>query len=197
MEFISFDLETTGTLSHADHIVEIGAAKFKDGEHIDSFQSLIKIDVPMPKEAQDIHGITDDMLKNESSLQEVLPNFVNFCGDTLMVAHNAIFDFQFLVRAIQESGGSFPKGLVIDTCHLARKTFPNLINYKLITLCDLLKISSDQFHRAEADAVSCGRLFVQILDKLPFQDIQKIIKFSGRNPLKFPVSASEGQLSLL
>lgn len=197
MDFISFDLETTGTLSHADHIVEIAAVKFEDGTATDTFQSLVKINTPIPKVASDIHGITDGMLDNQPFIQDLLPGFADFCKDSLMVAHNAVFDFQFLVRAIQENGQAAPRGLVVDTCNLARKTFPGLMNYKLSTLCDSLKISSSQFHRAEADAISCGQLFIKILDKLPFKNLEEIIKFSGRQGLRFPVSFHEGQMSLL
>ena len=184
MEFISFDLETTGTLSHADHIIEIAAVKFQDHQLVDSFESLVRINIPIPKEASDINGITDDMLKGQPCIEEVLPDFVHFCGNTLMVAHNAIFDFQFLVRAIVEQGASSPKGFVLDTCNLARKTFPGMANYKLSTLCKLLKISSNQFHRAKADAQSCGELFIKTLEKLPFSGVRSNHQVFWQNPLK-------------
>lgn len=197
MNFISFDLETTGTLSHADHIVEVAAVKFENFKPVDSYQSLIQIQVPMPEQATAVNGITDEMLKGQPPLKEVLPQFVEFCGDSLLLAHNAIFDFQFLVRAIRESHGQAPKGFVLDTCHLSRKTFPGLPNYKLTTLCKHLKISSQKFHRAKEDAMSCGQLFVKILEELPFShDLKEVIKFSGKAPLKFPKFFTEGQMSL-
>ena len=156
MNFISFDLETTGTLSHVDHIVEIAAVKFQNAKPVETYQSLVQIDIPMPRQASLINGITDKMLKGQPALTEVLPQFVDFCGDSLMLAHNAIFDFQFLVRAIRENHGQAPKGFVLDTCQLSRKTFPGLPNYKLTTLCKHLKISSKKSHRAKEDALSCG-----------------------------------------
>ena len=195
--FISFDLETTGTLSHLDHIVEIGAVRFKDGQEEDSFQQLVSIDIPMPEHASKVNGITDDMLKNKPRIQEILPEFADFCGSNLMVAHNAPFDFQFLLRAIEEHQTRAPRGMILDSCQLARKTFIGLANYKLATLCDYLKIDSNNFHRAESDALCCGRLFLHILQKNSFstEDIQPFVRLSGRTALKFPDSYSEGQMT--
>ena len=196
MEFIGFDLETTGILSHVDQIVEIAAVRFKDGKPTESFQQLVSIDIAMPKEASAINGITDEMLKGQPSIEETLPKFAHFCRDTIMVAHNAVFDFQFLAHVIQEKRLPSPQGIVLDTYNLSRKIFPGLSNYKLVTLCDYLKINSKEFHRAKADSISCGYLFANILTKLPSQDLKQIIKFSGKAPLKFPKNFFEGQMSL-
>ena len=197
MDFVSFDLETTGTLSHLDRIVEIGAVRFSQGEARENYSQLISIDIPMPEQASAVNGITDEMLKNQPPIEEVLPVFSEFCSNSLLVAHNAPFDFQFLLRAIEEHRCSSPRGLVLDTCQLARKSFPGLANYKLSTLCDYLKIPSEGFHRAEADALYCGRLFTHILKKNSFsvEDVSKMTKLAGRNPLKFPYSHIEGQLT--
>lgn len=197
MEFISFDLETTGTLSHLDHIVEIGAVRFVEGQPKDRYQQLVSIEGPIPEQASAVNGITDEMLKNQPSIVEVLPAFAEFCGSSLMVAHNAPFDFQFLLRAIEEHRTPAPRGLVLDTCQLARKSFPGLANYKLSTLCSYLKIDSDNFHRAEADAISCGYLFNHILQKNSFSpaNVQELVKLSGRSALQFPYSQWEGQMT--
>ena len=197
MEFVSFDLETTGTLSHLDHIVEIGAVRFVEGEVKETYQQLVSIDIPMPEQATAINGITDEMLKGQPRVEEVLTSFSEFCAQSLLVAHNAPFDFQFLLRAIEEHRTPSPRGLVLDTCQLARKSFPGLANYKLSTLCDYLKIDTDEFHRAEADALHCGHLFIHILKKHSFsaKNVKELINLSGRNPLKFPHSQWEGQLT--
>jgi len=197
MEFVSFDLETTGTLSHLDHIVEIGAVRFVEGEVKETFQQLISIDIPMPEQATAVNGITDEMLKDQPPIPKVLNSFSEFCAQSLLVAHNAPFDFQFLLRAIEEHHSSAPRGPVLDTCQLARKSFPGLANYKLSTLCDYLKIDASGFHRAEADARHCGYLFIHILKKnsLIPQNVKKLAELSGRNPLKFPYSQMEGQLA--
>lgn len=197
MNFVSFDLETTGTLSHLDHIVEIGAVRFVEGQAEDTYQQLISIGQPIPEQASAVNGITDEMLKGQPPIEEVLPAFSEFCADSLMVAHNAPFDFQFLLRAVEEHRSPAPRGLILDTCQLARKSFSGLVNYKLSTLCNHLKIPASDFHRAEADALHCGQLFVHILKKNSFSlsDLKKIIKFSGRSALRFPDFQLEGQLN--
>ena len=196
MEFVSFDLETTGIISHIDHIVEIGAVRFEEGQAKESYQQLVSIAGSMPEQATAINGITNEMLEGKPSISEVLPTFSEFCSGALLVAHNAPFDFQFLLRVIEEHRAPAPRGLVLDTCQLARKSFPGLANYKLSTLCSYLKISSSEFHRAEADARSCGELFVHILKKNSFSttNVKEIIELSGRKPLKFPYSQYEGQM---
>ena len=200
-DFVSFDLETTGTLSYADHIVEVAAVRFENGRPKEVFQKLAGIDIPMPEQATAVNGITDEMLAGKPPIKEILPEFAGFCGKSLLVAHNAPFDFQFLLRAIQEFHQPAPQGLVLDTCQLARRAFPGLVNYKLATLCGYLKIASSEFHRAEADAASCGQLFAKILEKTSCaecspEDIKKLIQISGRPALQFPQIYREGQLSL-
>ena len=195
MEFIGFDIETTGTLSHIDHIVELAGVRFINGQVKETYQSLVSIKESIPKEITAINGITDEMLKGQPTIEVVLGEFADFCGSALLVAHNAIFDFQFIARAIQECQSASPRGLVLDTYNLARKTFPGQSNYKLATLCAYLKIKSEQFHRAQADALACGRLFQSIVKKLPFDTVEEVISFSGKKPLKFPEIFQNSQLS--
>ncbi len=197
MDFVSFDLETTGTLSHADQIVELGAVRFENGELKESYQQLVSIDIPIPEQASAVNGITDEMLKGQPPIKEVLPSFAQFCGNSLLVAHNAPFDFQFLRRAIEEQEAPAPTGSVLDTCQLARKSFPGLANYKLSTLCRYLKIKGSGFHRAKNDALHCGYLFTHILKKnsLSTNDVQELIRLSGRQALKFPYSQTAGQMA--
>lgn len=195
MDFIGFDIETTGTLSHQDLIVEIAAVRFQGGQVQEAYQSFIGIKSAMPEQATAINGITDDMLKGQPSVQKVLTDFAFFCGDHLLVAHNAIFDFQFLARDIKKNQTPAPRGLILDTYTLAKRVFPQMANYKLATLCEYLKIKGDTFHRAKADAVACGCLFLQILNRISHKNLGDIIEFSGRKPLKFPQEFQEGQLS--
>ena len=196
--FISFDLETTGTLSHIDEIVEIGAIYIEEGEVKARFNHLISIDRPMPPEASRVNGITDEMLKGKPRIEELLPDFAEFCGDHLIVAHNAPFDFQFLLRAIQEHRTAAPRGYVLDTCQLARKTFPGLLNYKLATCCEFLKIKGNAFHRADSDAFYCSQLFLGILEKTSFssQQVKELAHLAGRSPLRFPKNHLDLQLDM-
>ena len=190
MNFVAVDVETTGTLSYMDHIVELAAVRFSDETVQDQFSSLVNPGVQMPEEASRINGITNEMLKTKPKIEEVLKPFCDFCSSDWLVAHNAIFDFQFLATAMEKHQCSAPSGPMLDTYALSKVVLPGLSNYKLSTLAEHLKISSKNFHRAEQDAWACGKLFCAILRKIRDRgyivDIPTLLKLSGKKELKFP-----------
>ena len=190
MNFVAVDVETTGTLSYMDHIVELAAVRFSKEEAQDRFSFLVDPGVQMPEEASRINGITNEMLKDKPQLGEVLKPFCDFCSSDWLVAHNAIFDFQFLASAMEKQQCAAPSGPMLDTYALSKEVFPGLSNYKLSTLAEYLNISSDNFHRAEQDAWVCGKLFCAILRKIRDNgytiDVPTLVKLSGKKELKFP-----------
>ena len=201
MEFIAFDLETTGTVAGVDQIVEIGAVKFVQGQPQATFSTLVDPKRSMPAGATAVNGITDEMLTGKPFIEDLLESFSEFCGDTPIVAHNAPFDAQFLKSDILKHEIPGPSGLVIDTLPIARKVFPGLANYKLGTLVQHLEIPSGQFHRAEEDASYCGFLFQSIIEKIfnPGEEVlvANLVALTGRPEYRFPVvEKSEKQLEL-
>ena len=190
MRFIAFDLETTGTLPGVDQIVEIGAVRFDEGGEPETiFTTLIQPTISMPEGASRVNGITDDMLVGKPRIHEVLDAFAEFCGDEVLVAHNAPFDAQFLTADIKRFESNAPTGLVLDTCNIARKVFPGLANYKLGTLVQHLGIPSTNFHRAEEDAAYCGHLFAKMVARLSQQgppSLATLISLTGKPELRFP-----------
>lgn len=199
MDFVAVDVETTGTLSYVDHIVELAAVRFSNGQVQSEFSILVDPGIPMPKEASQVNGITDKMLKGQPSISEVLDDFSTFCGPSWLVAHNAIFDFQFLSAALEKHHCSPPQGIMLDTYSLSKKMFPGLSNYKLSTVAEHFKISSKLFHRAKQDAWVCGHIFNNILKKLneqnPLVAVKKLVQIIGKKELRFPVPKAR-QLSL-
>jgi len=189
MQFVALDVETTGTLYYTDHIVEMAAVRFFDGEEQDSFSTLVNPGVPIPKEASEVNGITDDMLEGKPKINEVLQQFSDFCGDHVLVAHNAKFDHQFLSLAMEKHYCKTPSGPLFDTFLMSKKLFPGLSNYRLSTLVDYLKINVSYFHRAKQDAWACGQVFNCILraEKNENIDINKLSQLNGKKELKFPV----------
>lgn len=190
MRFIAFDLETTGTLPGVDQIVEIGAVRFDEtGEPETIFTTLIQPTVAMPEAASRVNGITDDMLVGKPRIQEVLDVFAEFCGEDVLVAHNAPFDAQFLTADIKKFESAAPLGIVLDTCNIARKVYPGLANYKLGTLVQHLGIPSTNFHRAEEDAAYCGHLFSKMVARLSQHgppSLATLISLTGKPELRFP-----------
>lgn len=201
MNFIAFDLETTGFLPGVDQIVEIGAVRFINGQPEATFVTLIDPGRTIPKGASQVSGITDDMVVGQPKIQDVLESFAEFCGSDIVVAHNAPFDYQFMAADIQKFESSSPSGLVLDTCAISRKVFPGLLNYKLGTLVQHLGIPSTGFHRAGEDAGYAGQLFLHILNRLTTNGqmpaIENLIALSSNQALRFPkIVKQPKQLSL-
>ena len=201
MNFIAFDLETTGTRPGADLIVEIGAVRFEGNRPLESYSVLVDPGQPIPAEASAVNGITDEMVRGKPSIDAVLGGFADFCGDLPLVAHNAPFDYKFLRAAIEQYRAKAPRGVVFDTLSLARKVFPGLINYRLWTLVRHFEFPGGTFHRAEEDSAYCGRVFARIIETLELRgesaDEAALVRMGGKEALYFPqFRAAADQLSL-
>jgi len=190
MRFIAFDLETTGTVPGVDQIVEIGAVRFINGQVDSIFATLIDPNRPIPPGASAVNGITDEMVKGKPTIEGILNSFAEFCGDDVLVAHNAPFDAQFLIADIKKYESPAPKGLALDTLPIARKVFPGLPNYKLGTLVQHLKIPSTEFHRAEEDATYCGLVFLELVKRISIggkaPEVANLVALTGKPELRFP-----------
>lgn len=191
MEFVAFDLETTGIDPSIDKIVEIGAVRFSGSNPIKGFGYLINPEISIPTEASSVNGITDEMVKNKPKIEEVLELFSDFCGDLPLVAHNASFDFKFLLDDVMRYKSKAPKGFVLDTLSLSRKVFPGIPNYKLWTLVRYFNFPSGTFHRAEEDSSYCGLLFAKIIETLEKRkeshSLEDLVRLIGKEKLLFPV----------
>ena len=201
MDFVAFDLETTGTMADVHQIVEIGAIRYKGYESDAIYSTLVDPRCPMPEDATQVNGITDAMLKGKPFIENLLESFTDFCGDLPLVAHNAPFDIQFLKTDIIKHQIPGPRGVILDTLPMARKIFPRLANYKLATLVRHLNIPSNQFHRAEEDASYCGSLFIEMIKKLSQSGgqipIETLVALTDRPEYRFPkIKKKEKQLDL-
>jgi DNA polymerase-3 subunit epsilon len=190
MKFIAFDLETTGTRPLQDEIIEIGAVLFDGSTSIKTYGVLVDPGIPIPPDASAVNGISDDMVKGKPRIEEVLSSFAEFCGDLPLVAHNAPFDYKFLLEDIKKHRAAAPQGVVLDTLPLARQVFPGLPNYKLWTLVRHFNFPSGTFHRAEEDSAYCGLLFDKIVQTLEMRrepyDPEGLVKMMGKQEMRFP-----------
>lgn len=203
MRFIAFDLETTGIVAGVDRIVEIGAVRFIDGHVEGVFSTLVDPLMPIPPGASRVNGITDDMVKGKPRVEELLESLADFCGDDVLVAHNAEFDKQFLTADITKHEAKAPRGIILDSYPMSKKVFPGLANYKLATLVQHLNIPAGGFHRAEEDASYCGHLLLKIVEKitgshLTWPQIDNLVLLTGRAEMRFPqIIPQPKQLNLL
>ena len=190
MKFIAFDLETTGTRPQQDEIIEIGAVLFDGSTSIKTYGVLVDPGIPIPPDASAVNGISDDMVQGKPRIEDVLSSFSEFCGDLPLVAHNAPFDYKFLLEDIKKHRAAAPQGVVLDTLPLARQVFPGLPNYKLWTLVRHFNFPSGTFHRAEEDSAYCGLLFDKIVQTLEMRrescDPAGLVQMMGKQEMRFP-----------
>ena len=159
--YVFFDLETSGLSPVFDDIIEFGAVKAKNGIEIDRIDLLINPGHKISKFTEGLTGITNEMLADKPTLQEVLPQILSFLGDDILVAHNASFDVGFLQHAIQ---GKL-KNPIIDTLPLCRYLFQDEKRYSLGNLCRSKGIDYDEesAHRGDYDAEVLKELFVSAI----------------------------------
>ena len=195
MKFVAFDLETTGIKPKENMIVEVGAVLFDGDRAVKGYGTLVDPGMPIPPDASAVNGITGDMVRGKPRIADVLADFADFCGDLPLVAHNAPFDFKFLLEDINLHRAAAPKGIVLDTLPLARRIFPGLPNYKLGTLVRHFGFPSGTFHRAEEDSAYCGLLFAKIVETLEMRgepcSVSDLVKITGKTEMRFPQFAPQ------
>ena len=183
-EFVVVDTETTGLAPSKDRIIELAAIRFVEGKPTERFETFINPEREVPEGVTKINGITNEMVLNAPKISEVLPAFETFVGTSPLVAHNMEFDIKFLYYSgsvITES-----KRKYYDTLEQAKKLLKkpkekydkeygvydidydsdyDVYDYKLNTLCDYYNITIANHHRAAADALATGKLFLNLIDE--------------------------------
>ena len=171
--YVVFDLETTGFSPVNNRIIEIGAVKVVEGRITDRFSTFVNPDVPIPFDIEKLTGINDHMVLEAPMIEQVLPEFLEFCEGAVMVAHNAGFDMSFVQRNAKRMGISLHK-TVVDTVSLARVLLPQLNRFKLDTVAKALNISLDNHHRAVDDAACTAEIFLKFVEMLKDRDVTSL-----------------------
>jgi len=170
VEFVAFDLETTGLSSALSRIVEIGAVRFRaDGTELARMEQLVDPECSIPRRVIAVHGITDDMVRGQPTIEQALPEFVEFLGggDTIVLAHNASFDLGFIASAAARLQTDLPEHTVIDTLALSRKRLGGVPNHRLETLGRHFEVIDATEHRGLGDAMVVKSVFLHLLAKTP------------------------------
>jgi DNA polymerase III epsilon subunit family exonuclease len=163
-QYVSFDLETTGKNHRSDEIIEIGAVKIKDGEPGEEFNALVKPSHPISSEITDLTGITNDDVKDSPPIQDVLPSFMDFIEDSVLVAHNVDFDYPFLSHALKKSLGRTLNNDSYCTLVQARARMPGQ-SHRLGAVAEALGIELKNWHRASADAKAAALIFRHFMEE--------------------------------
>lgn len=175
-DFVVFDLETTGAKTPPCRITEIGAFKIQKGKITEKFQTLVNPETPIPAFITNLTGISDLMVTDAPKFPDISSDFMNFIGDSVLVAHNAHFDMRFLNHEIGKIHQEYRVGNpYLCTVQLSRKLIPQIKNHKLNTVAEHLEIRLDNHHRATDDAYATAQIFVNLLEKLEKRGIKDLL----------------------
>lgn len=181
--YVVFDLETTGLNTNTDKIIEIGAVKIQNGKITDRYSTFVNPREHISEKISKLTGIYDDMVENYPEEGVILPEFIDFIGDSVMVAHNAGFDTAFVKRFAKENG-ILLDNTIVDTVELGKTLMPNLTNYKLDTICDALEVSLENHHRAVDDAEATAECFIKfshMLKEMGETNIDRLNELGAEN----------------
>lgn len=181
--YVVFDLETTGFSPIKDKIIEIGAVKVENGVIRDHYSTFVNPGVPIPFQITQLTSITDQMVMGSPDIETVLPEFLEFVGDAVLVAHNASFDVGFIEQNCRYQDIE-PDFTSVDTVALARILLPTLSKFKLNVVAKALNISQEHHHRAVDDARVTAEIFVkfiQMLHDMDIYDLEKLNQYGAHN----------------
>jgi len=185
LHYVVFDTETTGLRpSDGDEIISIAALRLEGGalDEANSFSRLVNPGRPIPEGSIRFHGITDDMVEGERPIGDVLPEFIEFVGDAVLVAHNAAFDMRFLEMKEDQLGIPIPH-LVLDTLLLSVFLEQQSENHSLDAIAGRMGISIEGRHTALGDALATAKVFMKFLVRLESRGIttlRQAIEVSAR-----------------
>ncbi len=175
--YVVFDLETTGFSPIKDKIIEIGAVKVEQGKITDRFSTFVNPRVPIPFQITQLTSITDQMVMDAPDIETVLPEFLEFIGDAVLVAHNASFDVGFIEQNCRYQD-IVPDFTSVDTVAMARILLPTLSKFKLNVVANALHISLENHHRAVDDAEAAAEIFVRFAEMLRERNVTNLTKLN-------------------
>ncbi len=171
--FVVFDIETTGFSPVNNRIIEIGAVKVEQGSIVDRFSTFVNPQVPIPFRIEQLTNINDEMVVDAPTIEQVLPEFLEFCGDAVMVAHNAEFDMSFIVENAKRQ--QIQKEFTyVDTMGIARLLLPGQAKHTLDAVAKTLKISLENHHRAVDDAECTAEIFTKFIEMLKEKNVETL-----------------------
>ena len=188
--YVVFDIETTGLNPYSDKIIEIGAIKVKSNKIIDEFSVFINPQMPIPKEITELTSITDEDVKDARTIDFVLPEFIEFSKNCILVAHNANFDVGFITEKSKqlkiETNFSY-----IDTIQWAKLTLPGQKRFNLDALCKKFDIVNEHHHRAINDAKVTSQIFRKLLSLIMGMNVNTLTDVNEKLQLDIKIAPTQ------
>lgn len=188
-DYLSLDIETTGLNPKTEKIIEIGAVRVRNGLASERFGSLVSPGRPLEERIIKLTGITNEMLKTAPEKEEVIPKFLEFAGEDILVGHSILFDYSFLKRAAVNCNLRFEK-TGIDTLKLARKFLPDIESRRLSYLCSYYGILHNA-HRALADAEATSALYQKLAERFYTEEDFKPVPLQYKVKKESPASKNQ------
>ena len=182
--YVVFDIETTGFSPVNNRIIEIGAVRVEEGKITDRYSAFVNPEVPIPFHIEKLTGIRDDMVITAPVIEKVLPEFLSFCGESVLVAHNAGFDMSFILENAARQGLN-TDFTYVDTVGIARALLPGQAKHTLDAVAKTLGVSLENHHRAVDDAEATAEIFVKfiaMLSKDGITTLKQVNALGASNP---------------
>ena len=176
-DYVVFDIETTGFSPIKNRIIEIGAVKVQKGEITERFSAFVNPDVPIPFEIEKLTGINDGMVVDAPQIDVILPQFLEFCKDSVLVAHNAGFDMSFIIENSARLGYE-TEFTYVDTVPIARILLPGQAKHTLDAVAKGLGVVLDHHHRAVDDAEATAQIFVKMIPMLADMGVNDLVQLN-------------------
>lgn len=175
-EFTVVDIETTGLSPVSNNIIEIGAVKYRNSRPVEVFQQLIRPPARLESTYRYIHptitkitGITDNMVADQPTINEVIPRFIDFISEQVIVGHNVNFDINFLYDNSMKVVGRPISNDFVDTLKLSRKYLPELAHHSLSDITKHLNVVNKTAHRAVSDCYATGECYIKLCNLIANQ----------------------------
>lgn len=170
LTYVIIDFETTGLDANSgDEIIEVGAVKVEGKTVVDkTFHSLVNPERDMSSDAVRIHGIQPEHLVGAPLISAVMPDFLKFIGQSIVVAQNARFDLGFLVKNLARQSISRFDNPIVDTMLMSKFIFSYESRHNLDAILQRLKIkpTNEVRHRSLDDCVLTAKALVEMIDIL-------------------------------
>lgn len=196
LDFVVVDIEATGAKMPPNRIIELGAYRVHHGRITDEFVTLVNPEIPIPRFVVALTGITNDMVKEAPLFADVVPQWLEFVKDAVLIAHNAPFDTNFLNHEISRV---YPGQRMINphlcTVTLSRNAVPGLANYRLETVANHFSIPIVARHRAGSDAEATAEVFIRILERLDEHGVRDLAAARAFQPPELETTTKETRLT--
>lgn len=160
------DIETTGLSPQYNEIIEIAAIKYKSGEKVDIFSTLVKPEYEIDEYITELTGITNEMVATAPRIGDCIADFKEFIGNEIIVGYNVNFDINFLYDNLLECRDEKLSNNFVDVMRIAKRVLPELSHHRQKDIAEYYGISIDGAHRAKADCLMCNECFENLKNEI-------------------------------